>query len=50
MKNVVAANDVVTRTDLIKNKKTETEKASVLMNVIAYDKINSNEFEKSRSD
>ena len=41
-KNAVVASDVATRTDLIKNKKTEIEKTSLLMNVITDNKINLN--------
>ena len=48
-KNVTAASDVATRTDLIKNKKTEIEKALMSMNVTADDKINLNKFKKKRS-
>ena len=49
MKNVVTANDVATRTNLIKSKKTKTEKTSVSMNVIANDEINLNKFKRRRS-
>ena len=50
MKNAGVANDVATRVDLIINKKTEIEKTSILMNVIADDEINLNKFKKRRSD
>ena len=49
MKNVVIVNDVATKADLIKSKETETEKASVSMNVIADDEINLNKFKRKRS-
>ena len=50
MKNAVAANDVVTRINLIKNKETGAEKASMSMNIILHDEINSNKFKKRRED
>ena len=49
-KNVVAASNVATRTDLIKNKEIKTEKTSMLMNVTADDEINSSKFKRKRSD
>ena len=48
-KNVVTANDVATRTDFIKNKKTETEKMSMSMNVTADHKVNLNKFKKNET-
>ena len=48
MKNAVVANDVATRTDLIKSKETKIEKMFMSMNVIADDAINSNKFKKRR--
>ena len=50
MKNAIAANDVVTKTDLIKNKKTKTKRTSVSMNVTVDDKINLNKFKRKQSD
>ena len=49
-KNAVIANDVATKVNLIKNKKTKAEKMSVPMNVIVDDEINSSKFKKRRSD
>ena len=49
-KNAVAANDVATRIDLIKNKEIKTKKTSVSMNVINYDKVNLNKFKRRRND
>ena len=49
MKNAVVANAVATKIDLIKNKETKTEKMSILMNVIAHDKINLNKFKRRRN-
>ena len=49
-KNAVAANDVATRTDLIKNKKTKAEKVSVSMNMTINDEVNLNKLKKRRSD
>ena len=48
-KNVVTANDVTTRTDLIKSIKIKIKKASVLMSVIVDDELNSNKFKKSEA-
>ena len=50
MKNVAVASDVATRINLIKNKKTEIEKASMSINVIADDEVNFNKFKRKRSD
>ena len=49
-KNAVAASDVATRTDLIKSKETEAEKASVSMSVIVEDEVDLNRFKRRRSD
>ena len=49
MKNAVAANDIATRINLIKNKETEVEKISVSMNVIIDDEINLNKFKKNKT-
>ena len=45
-KNVVAANDLATRIDLIKSKETEIEKASMSMSVTADNEINLNKFKR----
>ena len=49
-KNLIVANGVATRTDLIKNKKTKIEKTLMSMSVTADDEINSNKFKRKRSD
>ena len=49
IKNAIAANDVATRTDLLKSRKIETEEISALMNVIVDDKIILNKFKTKRS-
>ena len=50
MKNTVAVNGVATKTDLIKKKKTKTEKTLMTMSVTADNEINSNKFKKKRND
>ena len=47
MKNVVAANDVATKADLIKNKEIKIEKTSMSMSVIADNRINLNKLKKN---
>ena len=49
-KNAVAASNVATKVDLIKNKETKTEKISMSINVTADDEINLRKFKKRRSD
>ena len=49
-KNAVAVNNVATRTNLIKNKKTKVKKLSVSMSVTADNKINLNKFKRKRND
>ena len=49
-KNVVAASDVATRIDLIKNKETKAEKTSVSMNIIVDNEINSSKFKRKQND
>ena len=49
-KNVIIVNNVVTRTDLIRNKQTKVEKASMSINVTADDEINLNKFKRKQND
>ena len=44
--NAVAANDVATRTDLIKSKEIKTEKTLMSLSRIVDDEVNSNEFKR----
>ena len=50
MKNVVAANDVATKIDLIRNKETEIKKTLMSMNVTVDNEINFNKFKRKQSD
>ena len=50
MKNIVGVNDVATRINLIKNKKTEIKKTLVSMNVIADGEVNLNKLKRKQND
>ena len=49
-KNVIAANDIATKVDLIKNKEAEIEKVSMSISVTVDNEINLKKFIRKRSD